>query len=137
VSKADAGASADAAPPPVYCVAQAGSRPCPSPYTVPHAPGDASTPYVDGVADGRTCTCSCGAPSGVVCNSDVSLYAGPGCSGPPQGTVVEAGPATCAALTGVTAASSSCTAEGGSCSAYGGPTGGLTPGAAYTVCCTR
>jgi hypothetical protein len=129
--------AASVAAPQTLCVAEQGKAACPSSYPVPHAVGDGGTPYtdIDGVTDGRGCTCSCGAPSGVVCASGVTLYGPPACTD--AGVVpVEAGTA-CFATTGAIAATSSWTADGGSCTPYGSPTGELTPGPAYTVCCTR
>jgi hypothetical protein len=123
-----------AAPP--LCVAQKGTLPCPAEFSVAHSPGDGGTPYSAGVVDGRTCTCSCGAPAGVACSSVANLYGTASCGGTPQ-AVVDADATACASLTGVVAANSTWSADGGACTAYGGPMGGVSPGPAYTLCCTR
>jgi hypothetical protein len=120
------------------CIAQRGTLPCPGEYPVSRSFGDAGTPYSDGVVDGRTCTCSCGAPSGVVCDSQVALFGPPGCSGGLPGMVVEGGAPDCMALPpALWASATPSPSDGGSCAPYGGPTGELTAGPAYTVCCTR
>jgi hypothetical protein len=135
--ESDVDAASDAAPQ-TFCVAQQGNVACPPSYPVVHSLGDGGTPYSDGVVDGRGCTCSCGAPSGVVCTSSITLYGPPACTaGAALASPAEAGSPACVGMTGATAASSSWTADGGSCTPYGGPTGELTPGPAYTVCCTR
>jgi hypothetical protein len=90
---------------PTLCVARAGTWPCPAGFDVPHAAGDASAPYGRDVVDNRTCTCSCGAPTGVVCSAGAKLYGAASCGGTAQGEV-EAGVASCAATTGMAAASS-------------------------------
>jgi hypothetical protein len=125
------------APPPVLCIAQPGTWSCPSPYDVELTAGDGGTPFAVGVTDSRACTCSCGAPSGVMCNSSVALYGAQGCTGMTVGPSVDAGSLGCNAVTGAVAAGSTWIADGGSCAPYGGPTGEVTPGPTYTICCTR
>jgi hypothetical protein len=119
-----------------YCIIHAGTVPCPVTYPAPHAYGDGGTPYIGDAGDSRGCTCSCGAPQGLACTAQVTLFDSGTCSG--TGTVVEAGACTTSAAPAMEFASGFSTpADAGSCPPFGGPTGGLDLTDSYTVCCTR
>jgi hypothetical protein len=117
-----------------YCVVHAGTSPCPAPYPVPHAYGDGGTPYIGDAGDSRSCTCSCGAPTGLACTARVTLFDSGTCSG--AGAVLDAG--ACTAVAAMEFASAiSAPADSGSCAPFGGPTGGVALTDSYTVCCTQ
>jgi hypothetical protein len=116
-----------------YCIARPGSFPCPDPYLVPHGSADGGTAYYADASDGRGCTCSCGAPTGLLCQTGVILFDSGTCSN--TGTFIDSG--TCTVPLPPFANAVATALDAGSCTPYGGPTGGITLSSSITVCCTR
>jgi hypothetical protein len=117
---------------PHFCVMKAGTNTCVSPFTVTHT-------YYGGFDDTRGCTpCTCGAPSGVDCNTKghVTTWGNPNCTAN-MGADLTPLPRTCQATASEHSMRFTTSPEGGSCPPGGGqPTGTVAASTLTTICCT-